>query len=157
MAAMRLMRPKRSTNYWRPESRILRSIQAPQHVADEAGEIRISSAALVLSDGDASCSVDAEQLLHEDRLSSDALYPALPRSVGLYALEIAQARSESVETHHDPIWSNWYHAGLRGDALKKHKVRKRLAKLCVPVVPLDEGEVRRLRAEAEIKRATSEG
>lgn len=149
MAALRLLRSTKKPSYWRPDSRVLRTIQAPQHVAGPDGAIRISSAALVPSDADHACSVDAEQLLHEDGLPSDALYPGLARTVGLYALLISQLRAEKTDAHHDPIWSNWYHAGMRGDGLKSHGVRRRLAKLCTPVVAIDEAEVRRLRAAAD--------
>jgi hypothetical protein len=123
-----------------PEGRALRSIQAPQHVEDDDGVCRISSAAFRLGT-DQTVSIDLEQLLGADDLKSDALYPSLVRSVGLVAIGVDLLRSEGVAVDHLPVPTNWYHGSLSGDSLKNSGRRRRLAKACTLVVPIDRDAV----------------
>lgn len=121
-----------------PEHRALRSIQAPQHVKDENGQWRLSSAAFSPSGSDQSCSVDLEHLLHSDGLHSTALYPGIDRSVGLIALPLHALAAEEITIAHDPVIDNWYHGAMRGAALKRKGATKRLAGAAEIVIPINE-------------------
>jgi hypothetical protein len=150
MSLFKLLRRVRPSLHWQPDALALRTIQAPQHIADDNGALRVSSVAFQPSTGEQSCSVDLGQLFEEDGLKSTALYPSLARAVALYSLTVEQIRAENLELEHQPIWSNWYHGGICGRALDKHRVRKRLAKACRPVIPIDGAEVMRLRSPSAI-------
>ena len=78
----------------------------------------------------------------------------MPNSVGLMAILISALRAEQVEAHHDPIWRNWYHGSLQGEALGKHKVRKKLARALQPVVPIDPTEVAKYAPKTPVKTQT---
>lgn len=95
----------------------------------------VSSAAFHPSKVDKSLSVDLEQLLCADGLESNALYPDLPRSVGLYALRISDLIAMTATVEHRPIWLNWYHGGVQKIT---HGARKKMAKAAVAVVPIDQ-------------------
>jgi len=123
-----------------PEGRALRSIQAPQHVEDEDGAYRVSSAAF-RPGTDQTVSVDLEQLLTDDDLRSDTLYPSLARSVGLVAIGVDLLRAEGVAVDHFPVSTNWYHGSLTGEGLKNPGRRRRLAKACAVVVAIDHDAV----------------
>lgn len=148
MRMMKLLRPTVPSNQLQPESRLLRTLQAPQHVQHEDGIWRPSSAAFSASRADAACSVDLEQLLVEDGLSAKSLFPSLPKSVGLVALPLSIVIGEGLEAKHDPVESDWYHGGILGAGLKKQGVRKRLAARCESVVPIDATAAAAFQAEA---------
>lgn len=136
MMFMRIVRTKVRSDSLLPDGRALRTIQAPHHVTEEEGGFRISSAAFKAGT-DGTCSVDLEQLMHADGLASDALYPGLRGSVGLYAVRVDKVRTEGLGIEHDPLNANWYHGIINGDGLRR-KASKRLAQACVPVVDLDQ-------------------
>jgi hypothetical protein len=71
----------------------------------------------------------------------------LPRAVGLYAVQLASAITEGLNTVHSPVVDDWYHGGMLGEQLDNHKVRRRLARACVPVVPIDPNEYAKVKAD----------
>lgn len=148
MLAMWKLRRRRPHSRWSPDCRALRAVQAPQQVKNAGGQWVISSAAFSASKSDASCSVDIEPLLTDDGLDARALYPTLVRTVGLFAVLVRDIRANTLELHHEPVRSNWYHGGLRGAGLSSHKTRKALARACQVVVPIDQEAASQLDKEA---------
>jgi hypothetical protein len=140
MRLLCMTRKKVSSSRLLPDDRALRSVQGPHQIQLENGEWRVSSAAFLRSTADAAVSVDLEQLLRRDGLPPHALYPAVPNSVALAGLPVGVARNHGTEVEHHPIRSNWYHGGITGEALAKPAVRKKLAKACHFVIPVDRGE-----------------
>lgn len=95
--------------------RTLRTIQAgSQFVKDgKTQEWRVSSGAF--SPGSDGCvSVDLEQLLLADLRPIDALFPGLPRALGLVAHKIAELRSRDLSVSHEQVPGNYYHGCITG-------------------------------------------
>lgn len=147
----RLRRPRERDFAWRPEKRVARAIQATQHLQLDNGTWRVSSAAFSPAGADNLCSVDIEELLERDGLRIDSMYPSLERSVGLAALRVEQVTSEGLRVVHDPVPTDWYHGGIGGDALKRPAVKKRLARACDMIVPLDQQEANRISSARPIQ------
>jgi hypothetical protein len=78
---------------------------------------------------------DLEELLVGDGLKADSLFPGMPRAVGASTFTIREARSLGVTVHHEPVLSDWYHGAARG---RVAQAKKRLHKLAVVLVPIDE-------------------
>lgn len=121
------IRPRKPCCYWRPNCNALRTLQSPWHITPDDGtkSFRISSAAFRPSKQDKSVSVDIGQLLLEDGLAEDALYPALKQAVGLCAVSVQFIRELGLELHHDPLCTNWYHGGIRGNFNSKNPVTRK--------------------------------
>jgi len=96
-------------------------------------------------------SVDLEQLLIEDGLDGTTLYPHLDRSIGLYALFVHELATLGLDLVHAAIPTNWYHGGVAGDGLQKHKISKKLATACRPIIPINENLAAHYKAMASNK------
>lgn len=126
MSSMKLLRRCKKPSYWLPDCDALRTIQSPWHVTpnDATRSFRITSAAFNPGKDDNSVSVDIGQLLREDALEPDILYPALKQSVGLAAITVELIRQIQLDLHHAPVFSNWYHGGIVGNFNNRKKSRK---------------------------------
>jgi hypothetical protein len=142
MAVMYRLRRKRAESSLRPEELVLRTICSPFHVTPDHGTktFRVSSAAYTPTD-DGAVSVDLAQLLREDGLSLDSLYPSMASAVGLVSHPVSAIRDEELAVQHDPVVENWYHGGLTGNFTKKK--RRKLASSCNAVVAIDTEAARR--------------
>lgn len=136
MCRLRRCRPPMSLQ---PEARIARTVQGPFYVLDRDGEWRVSSALFKASKSDSYCSVDLEQLLVEDGLNAETLYPQLPDSLGLVGLFVREILAENHIVRHVPVDENWYHGGIHGPLTQS--VRKRLALACHVIVPINPAAV----------------
>lgn len=118
------------------DSRTLRTIQAGSQFVKDAktAEWRVSSGAFS-PPKDGCISVDLEQLLHADNKASDALFPGLPRALGLIAHKIEGLRGEGLTVHHEQVAGNFYHGCIRGKP--NDKLRRRLSRNYEIVVPFN--------------------
>jgi hypothetical protein len=82
-------------------------------------------------------SVDLEQLLLRDGKPADFLFPNLPRAVALVAHSASFYRGLDFELAHQPIWSDYYHGGVRGEFRKQGRSRK-LRDHLEFIIPIDE-------------------
>jgi hypothetical protein len=140
MALMKLFRARR--NLSQPQLRIIRSLQSPDQVVYDANlkRWRPSSAAFGPSKEDGSLSGDLEELLLADGLSVDALYPAVPRSVGASTFTVGEAGGLGLPVKHDPVWPNWYHGStiFPDGSSAISKAKRGLQKLAQDLIPIDE-------------------
>lgn len=119
-----------------PSFRALRTIQAgiPQCVKDDlTGEWRVSSGAFSAS-RDGYMSIDLEELLRRDGRPIDYLFPNLPRAVAMVAHPLKTYFSYGFAVEHQPLPTNYYHGGIKGN-FKKQK--RKLAGSCEYVCPID--------------------
>lgn len=125
-------------NEIRNNSLVLHTIQAgrPQCVFDEATqEWRVSSGAFSPSrDGYMSC--DLEQLLTDEGRDVDALFPNMPRAVGLVAHEVSEYRNRQLSVDHQPLAENYYHGGVGGRWTKA--IARYLSKNYRTIVEIDQ-------------------
>lgn len=135
MHAMHLFRKSVSSSSLLPDGRVLRAIQAPNHVKNSEGVYVVSSAAFSPSSSDKCLSVDIEQIMKRDGLNPTDLYPSMPRSVGLYAVGVDKLGELKLGLEHQPLRSNWYHGGVLHIS---HGLRKKLAKAASAVIEIDQ-------------------
>lgn len=135
------LRQKRST-LSRPDLRFIRTIQAPDQVVFNKATERyeFSSQAFSASSTDGSLSGDLEELLVGDGLHALTLYPSIDRAVGVAGFRVEDAVNLGLTVAHEPVKTNWYHGGVRGD-LKK-KTRQRLKEAATELVPIGQEEAR---------------
>jgi len=141
-----------------PEYDVIRTVQAPhqlQLVTDASGTWRLSSAAYSPS-SDGFVSVDLEQLLIQDQLTSLFMYPAVNRSVAAASHKVSLLRTLGLDVIHDPITKNWYHGGISGikNSTAGKRIRRQLAASASFLVPINQIEAQRLYNEMEAKRQT---
>jgi hypothetical protein len=138
--------------------RVLREIQAPQHVQpapDKPSGVRISSAAFGPGT-DGSVSIDLEESLQKAKLPLTARYPSMPRAVGAVACTVDEIRAQKLAVMHKPIPAdeelgtkvNDHHGEIRDEAKALSRKARRdaaraLADKCEIVVPFDVEAVKR--------------
>lgn len=145
---------KRQSILSRPDLRFIRTVQAPEHVVEDkhTKQWRFSSQAFRASTGDHGLSGDLEELLVNDGLAADSLYPAVDRAVGAAAFRVQDALNLGLSVHHEPAPKNWYHGSVRGKLDKG--IQQRLRDSAQALVPIDEDAARRYRDD-KMKRAAA--
>ncbi|MCA1381266.1 hypothetical protein [Bradyrhizobium sp. BRP23] len=151
---MLLLRRKWPSSKLQPEFRFIRALRSPYHVSwDERGFYRISSKAFGPSSTDKKLSGDLEEVLAHDGLNPDCMYPAVRDPVGAASVTIGQMREAGALVEHDPTTFNWYHGAASGTG--KDKVKRKLAKVAVEFIKIDQALAKRLHEEADAKQVSA--
>lgn len=137
-----------------PEFRFIRTLRSPYHVSwDERGFYRISSKAFGPSSTDRTLSGDLEEILAHDGLEPDCMYPAVRDPVGAASVTVGQMRAAGAVVEHDPVMLNWYHGAASGT--RKDSVKRKLAKVAVEFIEIDQALAKRLHEEAKAKQVSA--
>lgn len=153
MRLMFLIRRKWSSSRLQPEFRFIRTLQSPYHIAwDDRGFYRISTKAFGPSSSDKKLSGDLEEILAHDGLDPDCMYPAVRDPVGAASVTIEQLRAAGTVVEHDPVFLNWYHGSVLGTG--KDSVKRKIAKVAVEFIKIDQALAKRLYDEWESKQAS---